>query len=492
MAHRQKHAIDGGEAFPLVHRFRTRRQQYVFDTNTKRILAVSPSIWHALGSRRSWLAMDDATKAAVAATRRKGLLGEPPTAVVPCSRERVSQGLESQREQLILNVTERCNYRCSYCPIHGAGSSGRGRHSSMKIEVAVPAIEEFLAHASPKARVITFYGGEPLLELALIRRLVKFIRSRTGEDVQFGMTTNAWLLTGQAAAFLADEGFFLTVSLDGPREMHDRNRIHAGGQGTWSRCMRNIRGFLDRYPQYASNSRLRFNAVATDQTDFEQVQAFIDESDIFTSAMEYSISYRKLRSLDDGWPKGSACDLSWRRLYRRFKRRLAGGDFERMLKSPSQWVENSLFMRPFLTFHKRGLRDGPAPSPLQLLNTCIPGARRAFVDCQGNYYPCERVAATVSQRIGHVSSGLDARLSHELISQWTKATDVECASCWCLMICQTGCFATVDDMGCSMQLAKRSGCHRHRAQMHQLLKAYCEILEKNPKSLDFLNQVELS
>ena len=66
---------------------------------------------------------------------------------------------------------------------------------------------------------IAFYGGEPLLNLKLIKQCVEYVKSKTvGKKVSFVMTTNATLLNDETVDYLQSENFEIMVSLDGSKK----------------------------------------------------------------------------------------------------------------------------------------------------------------------------------------------------------------------------------------------------------------------------------
>ena len=75
---------------------------------------------------------------------------------------------------------------------------------------------------------IGFYGGEPLLEVPLIREVVDYAEGVfSGKKLLFNMTTNATLLNIETAKYLYEKKFNVTISLCKTQATHDSNRIFA-------------------------------------------------------------------------------------------------------------------------------------------------------------------------------------------------------------------------------------------------------------------------
>lgn len=96
----------------------------------------------------------------------------------------------------------------------------------MSFEMAKKAIDlYFLNSAYIKQKSISFYGGEPLLEFDLIKQCVEYSCSKcSSNNIEFHMTTNASLLTEDMLRFFHKHNFYITISIDGYEEYHNKNR----------------------------------------------------------------------------------------------------------------------------------------------------------------------------------------------------------------------------------------------------------------------------
>jgi uncharacterized protein len=96
---------------------------------------------------------------------------------------------------------------------------------------------------------INFFGGEPFLCLDLMREVADYTLQCAVQkqlDVTLGVTTNGTLLGDDAMAFLIDYGVDLCISLDGPANIHDHQRVYPDGSGTFKDVMGNLNKALDR------------------------------------------------------------------------------------------------------------------------------------------------------------------------------------------------------------------------------------------------------
>ncbi|WP_338661296.1 His-Xaa-Ser system radical SAM maturase HxsB [Pararoseomonas sp. SCSIO 73927] len=129
----------------------------------------------------------------------------------------------------ILVVTLRCEHSCPYCQV-SRRNTGAERYD-MSEETALLALE--VAMDSPsKAIKVEFQGGEPLLNFPLIRFAVEAAERMAtvrGKVVEFVIATNLALLDDEILTFCRDHHIHLSTSLDGPADLHNRNRPRPGG-----------------------------------------------------------------------------------------------------------------------------------------------------------------------------------------------------------------------------------------------------------------------
>lgn len=115
----------------------------------------------------------------------------------------IEQELRGCVFNLVLQVTQNCNLRCSYCAYSGAYYNRTHSQKRMSFEMAKKAIDFLFSHSSERDQlVIGFYGGEPLLEFDLITQIVEYSESiGWGKKLRYVVTTNATLLTDKVLDF---------------------------------------------------------------------------------------------------------------------------------------------------------------------------------------------------------------------------------------------------------------------------------------------------
>lgn len=163
------------------------------------------------------------------------------------------EGKLNQTTSLYLVLAEHCNFECRYCPI-----PSMARHSGEKLLSAAHAIaglnlwREHLRDA-PEGDLdswIIFYGGEPLLNIPVIREILDYIANlRCSGDVEMCRTnlllvTNGLFVDEEVIRFSKYHNIGVAVSVDGPQRIHDRYRMDSNGNGTFDYAIAAIRGLV--------------------------------------------------------------------------------------------------------------------------------------------------------------------------------------------------------------------------------------------------------
>ena len=149
-------------------------------------------------------------------------------------------------------TTLQCNFACDYC-FQGDHGDYNKFAEKMSLETAgrVAAwIEDELDRVNPERFVLTFFGGEPLLNLPVMYELAERSWRATqarGIGMLINVITNGLLLTPEVVERLEPYGLNgIKITLDGDRDTHNRMRPLRGGQGTFDRIIENVRRVAGR------------------------------------------------------------------------------------------------------------------------------------------------------------------------------------------------------------------------------------------------------
>lgn len=148
---------------------------------------------------------------------------------------------ERQLAKFILNITNKCNLRCEYC--YANGGNYQSEEGIMSEQVAKQALDRFFEEYD-YIRVIQIFGGEPTMNLPLIRFICEYVRKKNeGLDrkIDVGIVTNGTLFTDEFISIVKEYKLFVTVSYDGHPKVNDKMRKYKGGKGTSDIILKNMK-----------------------------------------------------------------------------------------------------------------------------------------------------------------------------------------------------------------------------------------------------------
>jgi len=128
-------------------------------------------------------------------------------------------------DHIIFEVTERCNLKCKYCALsdqlYKIYNMRKSRDMPFKkaqlmIDYLINLWRENYLCDTNIPLIVGFYGGEPLMNISLIKKIINYFEQNNiiGRQIFYSMTTNA-LLLDKHIDFLAEKGFHLAISMDG-------------------------------------------------------------------------------------------------------------------------------------------------------------------------------------------------------------------------------------------------------------------------------------
>lgn len=347
-------------------------------------------------------------------------------------------------KSMCLMVAHDCNLRCKYC-FGDTGEYG-GDRELMSKEVGEAAIEYIIEHSGPRKHCeVDFFGGEPLVNMPVVKHVTAYVRRReqeTGKEFKLTLTTNGMLLNDENIKFLNDNNVSLVLSMDGRKEVHDRMRPDAGGNGTYDRCVANFRKFVaSRNDQnyYMRGTYTKYNLDFTDDV-LSMADAGFD-----------------ILSVEPVVAKDAPYGITEAELPRIF------AEYDRLTAA---YLERHREGRGFFFFHfNMDLSNGPCVA--KRLAGCGAGHEYYAVAANGDLYPCHQFVGRKKYKLGTVFTGVE---DHELPRYFREShvlNKPKCRDCWARFFCSGGCHANADlfhgnirepyEVGCEIQ-KKRLEC----------------------------------
>lgn len=150
---------------------------------------------------------------------------------------------------LIKPASGNCNLRCRYCFYHDVSENRRTENFGMMSIDTLEILVQKAFHYADYACTFAFQGGEPtLVGLEFFRKLIEFEKKYNTKKIQVNnaLQTNGIVIDHEWARFLAENNFLVGLSLDGPKDIHDANRMDARNKGSYKMVMNTVRLF-DKY-----------------------------------------------------------------------------------------------------------------------------------------------------------------------------------------------------------------------------------------------------
>lgn len=425
---------------PFVKLFQTIDHYYFFDVNTNSIIRINEIVFHKIEKLIDGH-VELEQDVDIIKLKNRGYLrcNNEEIAIKHSALDTVEEYMNGNLRQLILQVTQNCNLRCRYCVYSGSYVNRTHTKKRMSYDVAKQAVDFYFARNTSKdAGIISFYGGEPLLEIELIKKIVEYSENLyKGKELRLNLTTNATLLTNEIADFLYEHDFNLTISLDGPEEVHNRSRVFADNEtGTFQYVMQNLDNFLNRHPDFASN--ISFNAVLDTTNDFKcssqfftydfMKKAVVTATTLNENGSKQRVQYSELFDINYRYELFKCYLKNIGRLNTKYVSKLA----DNQVQSLKQDIHEKI-AAPY----KRGMICHPS-------GPCIAGAARLFVTVDGVFYPCERVNETCdAYMIGNLQDGFYIDKIKKLLNVG-ELTSEQCKNCWAVEYCNS-CASGIDE-----------------------------------------------
>lgn len=329
-------------------------------------------------------------------------------------------------QKLTLQVTQNCNLRCKYCIYSENSNLNQRSHSNnvMSWETAKRAID-FYRRSSIDFDDVTigFYGGEPLLAFPLIKDVVRYAEEVfEGREIVFTITTNATLMNEEVIDFMLTHKFNITLSIDGPKRVQDKNRVFCDGSGSYDKMMENVKMAYDKDPKKLKDALV--NMVVEPTQDYEELLT------LFNEPVLQNVNARTAFVEEDNMTKGASRDYMEKYNYDRFL------TFLEYFRGENKVYPNKIMEQETLSFSTSIGRFStrviqPIASPS---GSCVPGKLRLFVNCFGDFYPCEKVNENSAMKIGSLDRGFDYDKVRKLLNAGQLDPE-RCKSCWAISLC---------------------------------------------------------
>lgn len=399
---------------------------------------------------------------------------------------------ENFTEQLTLCLTNQCNMRCKYCIYSDNYTLTKGWDNKyMTEETALQAVNYFIEiirnkiNKNPsKKYMIGFYGGEPLLNINVIQKVINHVKNcDIASQISYTITTNGLLLTEEIISYLVSNRIFLIISLDGPRDEHDRLRVGLNDQGTYDTIIKKIDFIRLNYLDYF-NSCIGLSSVYDFCSDLVKIESFFSEK---SSKKMIPPNYRVsgVSNISTNY-----YDKSNKSDYVEYDNRINQLKSKLLFKLNtneicSSYLESLIGFR-LVTIHARRRQNDRIIDISPSSGACIPG-KKLYVECNGDIQICEKVNG--HNPIGDIWSGINEEKVAHIINKFGKLNYEHCSQCSISNLCQLCYIHFEDNNGFICEKDRNIACSRYKEDIINDLVLYSSAMEIN-ESPSFLEKIE--
>lgn len=278
----------------------------------------------------------------------------------------------------IVIPTLRCNHRCVYC--QASSKAQNSKSYDMDKETARKTVNFIFQSPSP-CITIEFQGGEPLLNFEIVCYIVDYankLNEKHKKDLLFALVTNLALMDDEKLDYLVKNNVGICTSLDGPVELHNKNRRSLCKEDSYSFVSRGIKKTRQEYKK-RKIKRARANALITvTKASLDYPKEVVDE---YVKFGLKDIHLRFLKNLGDARPVWSKISYSTEEFIDFWKKAL---DYVLELNKKGTFIREQT-----VVIMLKKIFDKVDPGYLDLRSPCGAAIGQAVYNYNGDIYMCD-------------------------------------------------------------------------------------------------------
>lgn len=439
----------------MVHRFEAGGVKLALDVNSGSIFSVDDLVWDILecGESFGW----DKARQVLADKYSDTELEEGLSEVNRLIESEMmyspfSEGIQSHGEPVIkaicLFASGACNLNCRYCFLFEDTPKSRQK-TLLDSDVGKAALDFLVSKSGGRRNLeVDFFGGEPLLNLGVVKEVVSYgrmLEKQTGKKFKFTITTNGLLLDDEAIEFINAEFENVVVSIDGRPNIHDAMRKMPDHSGSYDRILDNTRKLVSSRGDgsyYVRGTFTRYNldfdedAIHLASLGFKHISI---EPVVLVNHTDYSLREEDLPAIFGAYDRLS-------RKYLDLKSKGHGFNF----------------------FHFQvDLDRGPCAA--KRITGCGAGNEYVAVTPEGDIYPCHQFVGDLSFRMGNVMLDTFDSSLQNLFGENNILAKEDCKKCWARFYCGGGCPANAYHFNGDIAKPYELGCTIEKKRLEYAL-----------------------
>ena len=344
---------------------------------------------------------------------------------------------------LCLHVAHTCNLNCSYC----FASQGKyhGERAVMSFEVGKQALDFLMDNSGTRRNLeVDFFGGEPLMNWDVVKQLVEYARNvekERGKNFRFTLTTNGMLIDDDVIDFANREMSNVVLSLDGRKEIHDRERVDYAGNGSYDRIVPKFQKLVESRGGKDYYMRGTFTHANPDFT-----------KDVFhmTDLGFKELSMEPVVSAPDDPAALTPEDLE-----------IVKEQYEILAK---EMIKRNKEGNGF-TFYHYMIDLTAGPCIYKRISGCGSGTEYMAVTPWGDLYPCHQFVGEEEYKLGDIWNGVTNNDLREEFRSCNAYARPECKDCWAKLYCSGGCAANAYHATGTIRGIYEPGCELFRKRI---------------------------
>lgn len=347
---------------------------------------------------------------------------------------------------MCLNMTHDCNLRCEYC--FASQGTYNGEKAFLSFETGKKAFDYLVKNSGNRKNLeVDFFGGEPLMNFDVIKKLVDYGRSLEKEynkHFRFTVTTNGVLLDEEKMDYINENMDNVVLSIDGRKETNDRMRKTINKKGSYDLIVDNYKKFISKR---GSKDYFARGTYTSNNLDFSEDVKHMRELGFDKISVEPVVA----KDEEKYALKKEHVDILKK-------------EYEKLAE---YYIESYKSKdRRFQFFHFNiELEGGPCIYKRSI--GCGAGTEYVAVTPSGDLYPCHQFVGNEEFIIGNVEEGITNRALADKFKNVSVNDKPACRDCWAKYFCSGGChanaynfnkdFTVPYDVGCELE-KKRIEC----------------------------------
>ncbi|MGH4125431.1 MAG: thioether cross-link-forming SCIFF peptide maturase [Clostridium sp.] len=340
-----------------------------------------------------------------------------------------------------LNIAHDCNLRCKYCFADGEGYDKQ--KILMSFDVAKKSIDFLIENSGSRVNIeVDFFGGEPLLNMDVVKKTVDYARSlekQYNKNFRFTITTNATLLTPDIMDYLEENMVNVVLSIDGRKEVEDNIRIKINGGGTYDDILPKIKSMVEKRAKSKKQYYIRGTFTSQNLDFYKDIKHFIDlgfkeisiEPVVLPADNPLAIKKEYLEQIYDQYHK----------------------------------IFNELLKHDDVIFYHFNIDINGGACIYKRISGCGAGFEYIAVTPEGDIYPCHQFVGNKVFYMGNVYEGIKNKEIPTNFRRSNLYNKPECKKCWARFYCSGGCQANNYNFTGDTLIPYEIGCNMQRKRM---------------------------